>query len=178
MELEHLEPIVIGDGETGTTIFIDPVTGLEISPVADLRNPFAAIADPVRLRQIAIEIAEFAHGKHPRKGTEELLAAAKAVLAGEEGAVEAEAQLRQGCANVTFTASCLGVRVGDPSAGTLMACHALGREPRDAANGALRNAIIMADLHRKKTGESIREELEALVGRLVVSSAGGLSTPG
>ncbi|MFN8219234.1 MAG: hypothetical protein U0S12_03770 [Fimbriimonadales bacterium] len=173
MELEHLEPIVIGDGETGTAVTIDPVTGLEISPVADLRNPFAAIDDPVRLRQIAIEIAEFAHGKHSRQGAEQLLDAAKAVLAGEEGAVEAEAQLRERFANGVFTASWLGVKLGDPFAGTLMACHALGREPRDAADGALRNAIIMADLHRKMTGESIREELEALVWRLVVSSAGG-----
>ena len=81
-------------------------------------------------------------------------------------------------AGIVGVASWLGVKVGDPSAASLMAAFALGKDPLPAARFALRNARIMANLREKRTGESLHGELDELVETLTGQRNPAHSTPG
>ena len=56
------EPIIIGDLNSGTTLFVDPVTGMLVAPSDDTTDPFTSLTSPTsRARTI--------HGRAPRSSS-------------------------------------------------------------------------------------------------------------
>lgn len=170
MSQQQPKYIVIGDSVSMTSILIDPLTGLEISTTDSEKNPFELIESHWALLWCAVKIVEFAQFHSPRGPCPYLIESAKRLLRGDPRSEQLMKRVHRRFWNVAMTATYMGVKRGDSSAGTLMAAHALGKPPAEAARMALRNVQLMTMLYEDRRGVSLRKQLDDLV-EMVVSKA-------
>ena len=159
---------VIGDVANGTSILFDRHTGLEVAPSEPGEDLVQQLKSERHAWIFAIAVAEFTHWCSPRRGTAHCIHAAKRWLC----EFDPERRDLEACkarfGNVAFTAGWLGVKVGDPSAGTLMACFALTKpNPFDVVQRVVRNSHIMHFLRDHRGRECRRLEQSQLVARLL-----------
>ncbi|MCW5941283.1 MAG: hypothetical protein KIS66_03570 [Fimbriimonadaceae bacterium] len=167
MEHEPTSPIVIGRFD-GTSILIDPLTGMEIATTESPRDPFDSFADPGERYALAVRLVEFAHARYPRHPmSEPCLAAAHALIRGDDDACGRLDELRVAYGNLAGTAGWLGVKVGDPSAATCMAAYQLARRDPDVLERAFQNLALMVYLAERGGNATVRREFERFVDLLI-----------